>query len=297
MAGRRLRPAAARAGRSSARASQRPRAPRTSTSDDLARIQRRAQGLLPLAHGGARVGEVHAQIALARGPHGVQRLPQMPPAELQGRERLAGYRLGHHPLREIEALLEVPPRVDQGAAAHPEVVEGVCGGLPVPPAPGRAAAVREVGAAHRTVGSDRFLDRPQDRAVLLEPLAPGATADRVVEHHPSPGREVRGRDQAGSVGPVLEQQPLPVGDPLDRPALERSEPAPQREVVAALDDVDRIELKAPHVFHEGQERAGGEAPGPRPGEVLAGHEEGSDGTSIEDGQGHGERLGLDLTPS
>ena len=176
MAGRRWRWARLRAGRSSARANHRPRAPATSISTTSPEWSAARESLSPVARGGARVGEVHAQVAFARGPHRAQGSPQMPSAKLRVGEGLLARGLGHQALGQVEALLEMLPRVDLGAAAHPEVVERVRGGLPVPPAPGRAgrAAVREVGIAHGTVGGDRRFDRAQDRAVLLEPVAPGA---------------------------------------------------------------------------------------------------------------------------
>ena len=297
-AARRLRPAAARAGRSSARASQRPRSPSTSTSTTSPASRAARSALAPLGRGAAREGEVHPQVGLAGGPHGAERLPQVPPAEALPRQRLAGDGLGHHPLGQVEALPEVRPGVDERAPAHPQVVEGVRGGLPVPPAAGRArgAPVLEVGAAQGTAGGDRVLDRPQDAAVLLEPAAPGAAAQGVVEHRPAPGREVRRRHQAGGVGPVLEQEPPAVDEPLHGRAVVGSEAAPQREVVGALDHVDGVDLEPPDVLHEGQQGGGGEPAGPRPREVLAGQEEGGHGAAAEGGSGH-DSVAAILTPA
>jgi len=65
------------------------------------------------------------------------------------------------------------------------------------------------------------------------------------------------------------------------------EAAPQREVMTPLDHVDGVDLEPPHVLHEGDERAGGEGPRPRPDEVLAGQEQPGDGPAREGRRAHG----------
>src|SRR2546428_3523323 len=85
--------------------------------------------LAPLVHGAergparprpeAREGEVATQVRLGRRAHGVERALQVPALELLGRDRLDAQRVRHRALEEVEALLEVPPRVDGERARHP----------------------------------------------------------------------------------------------------------------------------------------------------------------------------------
>ena len=98
-AGRRLRPAAARAGRSSARAKLAAALVLDLDLHDLARFEGGAQDLSPLGGGEAREGEVHPQVGLAGRPQGAQRLPQVPPAESLLRQRLAARRPRASPAR------------------------------------------------------------------------------------------------------------------------------------------------------------------------------------------------------
>ena len=244
--------------------------------------------MAPLARGAARKGEVQAKVGRAGGPQGAQRLPQVPPAEALPRQRLPGDGVGHHPLGEVEALPEVRPGVHQRAPAHPEVVEGVRGGLPVPPATGRAGGtpVLEVGAARGDRrrrsrprppagrGGSPGASRPRPDSEGSSRASPGARPGSAT---PAPGRR-RGPSTRTGAGVGRRAGP--------RPAVVGPEAAPQREVVGALDHVDGIDLESPDVLHEGEQGGGGEPPGPRPREVLAGQEEGGHGAAADDGSGH-----------
>jgi len=200
----------------------------------------------------------------------MQRALEVPAPERRGRERLVHERDGENAFEEIEPLLEVKARVDRGAPTHPQEIQRVGRGLPAPPA-ARPAATRalEVGVPERPTLADRGLHRAQQGRVLLEETRPALVPVAVVEHRPAPRREMRGRDQTRHMGPVLEEHPAAVDQPVERSALVGAEPAPQRQVVGAVHHVDRVELDTARVLGEPGEAGGGQPPGPRPIEMLA----------------------------
>src|SRR6185295_17126238 len=81
------------------------------------------------------------------------------------------------------------------------------------------------------------------------------------EHRAPPVGEVRRRNEAGGVGPVLEEEAPLVDGPGEGAPVVGAEAAPDREVVRAVDDVDRVELDAAGVGGKGDEAAGGEGGG------------------------------------
>ena len=90
---------------------------------------------------------------------------------------------------------------------------------------------------------------------VLEPPAPSAkTSFRL-----SASAEVPAWHEARTVGPVFEQHPLPVHQAIQRRAVEGPETAPGRQVVPALQDVDRVELQAPGVLDEAAQALRAEA--------------------------------------
>src|SRR6185295_19928063 len=106
----------------------------------LAPLAHAGKGGAPAHGGGAREGEVAAEVLLRDRSHGVQRALDMPAAELLGGDGGGGDAFAQHALGEIEALLEVPARVDGEIAGHPEVVERVVHGAPRPPSSARGPA-------------------------------------------------------------------------------------------------------------------------------------------------------------
>jgi len=145
----------------------------------------------------------------------------------------------------------------------------------------------------RAAVADRLLDRLHGGGVLLEPPGPAGVAHPVVEHGAPPQREFRGRNQARRVRPVLEQDAFPVEQPVERRAVVDAEPVPQRQVVRALEHVDRVELDAAGVRREALEAPGGQAPAARAIEVLALDEERGDGAWGDDRRRH---AGRDVAP-
>ena len=164
-------------------------------------------------------------------------------------------------------------------ARHPQIVQGVVHGLPVPPAAapaGRTPAI-DLTAGHRTVGLDGRAHGPEHPGIRLEPR-PAGVVHAIVEHGPAPPRQHRGRHQARRVRPVLEQQPPLVDQPVQTRAVVRPEAAPQGQVVRALEDVDGVELQTAHVLDEADEPGGRERRHPRAGQVLPLEEERGDGS-------------------
>src|SRR6185295_13796063 len=101
-----------------------------------------------------------------------------------------------------------------------------------------------------------------------------------------PGQHRRGYE-TGRVGPVLEEEPAPIDQAVEPWPVVGAEAAPDREVVGAVEDVDRIHLDPTHVFDEARQARGTQAVGPRPGQVLALEEQGGDRADWEDGVRHG----------
>ena len=179
--------------------------------------------------------------------------------------------------------------MDERAPAHPQVVEGMRRGLAIPPAGGfpRIRSL-EVGVGERAALLDRLLDGSHRALVVLRPEGPVPIARpiRIAVHHPAPAREMVGRHQAGGMRPVLEEQAAPVDETIERLLVVGTEAAPQRQVMRAVNDVDRVELDAARVGGERQQGARGEPAGPRAGEVLAFEKERRGGAERDpDGRG------------
>ena len=228
--------------------------------DHLAGVEHRPERLPTRPDLEAREGEVHAQVHLGRGSHRVEAAAQVPAQELPGRGRFDFPYRWDHAFRQVEALLEVGPRVHQRAPRHPQPVEREGGGLPAPPPGGRTPpGVLEIRVADRSALAERLLHRVDDARVPLEESRPPGVAHGVVQHRAPPHREVRGRNEARRVRPVLEQQPAVVGEAVEGAPIVGTETAPNREVVGPVQHVDRIDLEAARVLDEAQEARGGEA--------------------------------------
>src|SRR5262245_41519386 len=90
--------------------------------------------------------------------------------------------------------------------------------------------------------------------------------------------------------PVLEQHATPIDEAIERAAIVDAEPAPRREVVRAIEHVDRIHRYAARVARERDERTTGQPAAARTVEMLAGEEQRGDGAERKDGlllRGHG----------
>src|SRR4030095_11959696 len=61
--------------------------------------------------------------------------------------------------------------------------------------------------------------------------------------------------------------------PIEPRGVVRSKAAPDREVVGAIEDIDRVELQAAHVLDEAAQPAGAQGGRSRPGQMLALQEE------------------------
>ena len=83
--------------------------------------------------------------------------------------------------------------------------------------------------------------------------------------------------------PVLEEQPPAIDQPIEALAVVGAEPAPDGQVVGAIEDVDRVHLQAPDVFDEATQAPRRQPGRARPREVLALEEEGRDRAGREDG--------------
>ena len=247
----------------------------------------RAQGGAARGPRQARVGEIPAQIELGGRAHGVERALHVPAEELLGRHRL--HRGGcDRTLEEIVALLEVPARVDGEHAGHPEIVDRVLDGPPVPPAAAAAsrAARLHFAVAHRAIGADGLGHQGQQLGIAPQPGGPAGMPSPVVEHRALPPGQHRGGHETGRVGPVLEEEPAAVDQPVEPGPVVGAEAAPDREVVGPVEHVDRIHLQPAHVLDEARQARGGEPVGARPGQVLPLQEQGGDRAEREDGVRH-----------
>jgi hypothetical protein len=144
----------------------------------------------------------------------------------------------------------------------------------------------EAGVAERPARADRFLHHAHQAGMPLEEPGPSLVPMPIVEHRPAPRRKVCGRDQAGDVRPVLEQHAAAVDEPLERHTIEGTEAAPQRQVMGAIDDVDRVELDSACVLGEASEARSGQPTRTRPIQLLTLQEERSDGAEGEDRRAH-----------
>src|SRR5205814_2847979 len=79
------------------------------------------------------------------------------------------------------------------------------------------------------------------------------------------------------VGPVFKEQAATIHEPVEPRAVVGSEAAPQRQIVRAIEHVDRVELHAAHVLDESAKPRRGEWACPRPRQVLPLEEERGDG--------------------
>src|SRR5215475_6887534 len=110
--------------------------------------------------------------------------------------------------------------------------------LPAPPTGGvTGPCALEVAVAEWTAGADLGLNAAQQAGMPLQEARPALVAMLVIEHRSAPGREVRGRHQAGYVRPVFEQHAAPIDEPRQRGAIVRTETAPQRQMMGAVHDV------------------------------------------------------------
>ena len=235
----------------------------------LATLDHRAERGAARTRPEAREGQVVGQVQLRRRAHGVQRALDVPALEVLGRDRRAAERVGDRALQEVEALLEVLPRMNGQRAGHPQVVQRMLNGPPAPPPGGaRGAAALEISLGHRAIGEHGRLHPVQHLRVPAEPPGPAGVAESVVEHGASPPGQHGGRDEAGGVGPVLEEEAAPIDDPVEPRAIVGAEAAPHGEVVGALEHVDRVELETAHVLDEAGEPVCGEGQRARPREVL-----------------------------
>jgi hypothetical protein len=228
--------------------------------------------------------EVPGEVRLGGRAHGMEGLAHVKASELLRGDGLAP-RGRDGSLEQIEALVEVAPGVDREHARHPEVMQGVMGGRPAPPAAARPASF-EVSAAHGAGRLDRRFHLREHFRVLAQPPRPAELARMVVEHRAAPEREKRRRDEARGVRPVLEEQPSAIDQAVEARAVVRSEPVPDRQVMGAVDDVDRIELDAADVLGEANEAGRRERDGPRAVQVLPLEEEGPNGSDRERAGGH-----------
>ena len=202
----------------------------------------------------------------------------MPAREFFRRHRLAAGGRRQRPLQQVIALVEVPTRVHRERAGHPEVVQTVLHRPPPPPpAPAARPAPLEVCAAHGSIGRDGGLHLGQHLGIAAQPVGPARVPRAVVEHGAPPPRQRGCRDQARGVGPVLEEQPPAIDEPIEPRAVVRSKAAPDREVVGTVEHVDGVELQAAHVLDEAAQPAGAQGDRPGPGEMLALQKERPDG--------------------
>ena len=73
--------------------------------------------------------------------------------------------------------------------------------------------------------------------------------------------------------PVLEQQPTLIYEAIEARAIVAPEATPYRQVMGAIEHVDRVELHAADVFDEANQTAGAERVTARPRQMLALEEE------------------------
>jgi hypothetical protein len=126
------------------------------------------------------------------------------------------------------------------------VLKGQLGAVPGPPAPAAPRSLAQRTGAHRPLLADPLEHLGDElRALALHPHR-GAPAlfERLGPRHPPAQQRVQvDRQQRGLVPPVLEQLAAPEGQVGDQPGVVRPEPAEQRQVVGALEDVDRVDLQ------------------------------------------------------
>ena len=91
--------------------------------------------------------------------------------------------------------------------------------------------------------------------------------------------------------PVLEEEAAPVDEPVEPRALVGAEAAPEREVVRAVEDVDRVELEAARVLDELDEPPGGQPAGARARQMLPLEEERGDRAEGERRDRHAREAG------
>jgi len=182
-------------------------------------------------------------------------------------------------------------RMDRQRPGHPEVVQRVLHRSPRPPPPAsRRPPSLEIAIAHRPVGPDGLAHRLQHLAVSPEPPRPAGVAALVVEHRAPPPRKIRRRHEAGRVRPVLEQPPALIDLAIEPRPVVRPESAPDRQVVRALQDVDRVELNPADVLDEAAQARRRQRGRARPGEMLALQEERGDGAQRNRRAGHAAQL-------
>ena len=78
------------------------------------------------------------------------------------------------------------------------------------------------------------------------------------------------------MGPVLEEEPPVVDEPVEPRAIVGAEATPHREIVGAVQDIDGIHLDAAHVLDEAAEAGRGQPGRARSGQVLALEEQRAD---------------------
>ena len=98
------------------------------------------------------------------------------------------------------------------------------------------------------------------------------------------------------MGPVLEENPAPVDHPVERRAVVGPEPAPDRQVVGPLEDVDRVELDSTDVFGKAREPARRERRRARPRQMLALEKERRDSAQRKGGASHRRMLPRGVGP-
>jgi len=130
--------------------------------------------------------------------------------------------------QRVEHPLHVPAvgPAGGGPAHRGAVLDGAAGQRPGVPQPGQDVAAEVL--------------------VRLEPAShPRVLGHPVLPHHHPVNRVILGQHDRGGVGPVLEQPALPPQQRVEVGPVERAQPAPQDEQVAARHHVDRVELQYP----------------------------------------------------
>src|SRR5262249_31057497 len=87
-----------------------------------------------------------------------------------------------------------------------------------------------------------------------------------------------------------EEQPAAVDEPVEPRTVVRAEAAPHRQVVRAVDNVDRVELDSADVLDEAREARRRECGGLRPRQVLALEEERGDSAETNAAARHAPEL-------
>ena len=236
-------------------------------------------GVHQIADGGPRPGdrepEVVAQVRLGGHAERAGRDPDQLPERLRRLRRRGVEDLRRQdPLRCVVDPGEPAVAIGHQHLAVPEQpFQGDLRGRPVPPPV--AATARsldlQLGRGQRSLlphGFPHLLDQPRHLAGQPLHTAPGVP----VRHPPAQiGIQPHGQ-QRRLVSPVFEQLAgPPVGDRVQQRRRIGPEPAVERQVVGALQDVDRVDLQQPGpAKHPAQVPAVGRAAGPRVGEALGG---------------------------